>query len=118
MTWSPKRGDVVNVAAGTKNNRPGVVYRVEDQGVLITYVATWGTGTDPEQRRKNGDPHDPFVAVEKDSPEGQALALDKDTWFYPGEHGHFELTGLSPRPGASVCPRSLLDNLTRLHRSR
>lgn len=118
MSWVPRRGDVVNVFAGTKNNRPGIVFRVEDEGVLVIYVVCWGTGTDPEQRRKNGDPHQPHVIVEKESADGQALALDKDTWFYPGERGPFELAALTPRPGASACPRRLLDNLTRLHRGR
>jgi hypothetical protein len=118
VTWTPKRGDVVNVAAGNKQDRPGVIFWVEDTGVLTSYFVAWGTGTDPEQRRKNGDAHSPNVSVEKGSPDGQALALDKDTWFYPGERGPFELAAVAPRPGASPCPRRLLDNLTRLHRGR
>ena len=118
MSWVPRRGEVVNVFAGTKNNRPGVVFWVEDEGVLVIYVVCWGTGTDPELRRKNGDPHQPCVTVEKASPDGQALALDKDTWFYPRECGPFELADLSPRLGAVPCPRPLLDQLTRLHRRR
>lgn len=118
MTWVPKRGDVVNVFAGTKNNRPGVVYRVDDRGVIVIHSVAWWTGTEPEQRRRHGDPHDPCVGVEKDSPEGRALALDKDTWFYQGERGTFELSDLSPRPGASACPADLLANLIRLHRGR
>jgi hypothetical protein len=118
VTWSPARGSVVNVRAGTKDNRPGVVYWVETSGVVDVYFVAWGTGTPPDDRRRNRDPFDPNVAVEKDSPDGDALALDKDTWFYPKEMGPFELSDVSPRPNAGPCPRAVLDRITKLHRSR
>ena len=65
MSFTPKRGDVVNVLAGGKPDRPGVVYWVEDAGVITIYFVAWGTGTIPEDRRKNGDKYDPNVPVEK-----------------------------------------------------
>lgn len=117
MPWKPQLGAVVDVLAG--NNppkvRPGVVIEVDEELILVCLVA-YGTGTSPEQRRRQGDSSSPHVAVFKASAEGGSLALDKDTWFYPGERKSYEATEVQPRPGALPCPPLLLARLRRLHR--
>lgn len=117
MTWQPSVGSVVDVLAGQNppKIRPGVVIRITGELVTVCHVAH-GTGTLPEQRRRQGDAWAPSVAVGKDSSDGRALALDKDTWFYQGERKEYEASEVSPRSGASTCPAVLLARLRELHR--
>lgn len=116
MSWLPQVGSVVEVLAGHNppKIRPGVVIRVTDEIVTVCLVA-YGTGTAPERRKLQGDTWNPVVAVSKDSPDGRALALDKNTWFYPGERKEYETSDVAPRPGAALCPAVLLARLRALH---
>jgi hypothetical protein len=115
----PRVGMVVDVLAGENppKLRPGVIVRVTDDLVTVCLVA-WGSGTEPAERKRHGDPHVGHVAVLEGSPEHAALRLTKDTYFYPGERKTYEPGELSLRAGALLCPLPLLQRLIALHRSR